>query len=442
MKQMKKILAMLLALSMVFTLCAFGLADGAEPAKEITLWTYPIGNWGNEDVVNTLVGDFEAETGIHVTVDYLTYTDGDDRVNTAITGGNAPDLLMEGPDRMVAGWGAQGHMVDLADMFDEKDLEEINPTVMDVVTSDDGSVYLYPLVMTAFCAGINVDAFKEAGADQYVDLENHTWTVDGFKAAVKALYDHFGSTAVAVYCAGQGGDQGTRALVTNFHGGTYTTPEHDGYTWDDPENIQAIEELAEMKGEGLDFDASLVGGDEIALFYQGVLKIALCWSIQQQLDPNLAGTGEGLTMNGEQIAFMNFPTPEGVAPVLNGGIWGFGIFDNGDEARIAAAKQFIQYMCDSEHTAEAVKQANYFGVRSSAEDGAVDLSGIWDDNETMKEFNATVVPNMGDYYQISKGWNQARTAWWTMLQKVGEGEDIPTVVAQYCAEANEAAAAG
>lgn len=142
MKHTKKILALVLALSMVFTLCAFAQADGVEPAKEITLWTYPIGNWSNEEVVNSLVGDFEAETGIHVTVDYLTYTDGDDRVNTAITAGNAPDLLMEGPDRMVAGWGAQGHMVDLADMFDEKDLEEINPTVMDVVTSDDGSVYL------------------------------------------------------------------------------------------------------------------------------------------------------------------------------------------------------------------------------------------------------------------------------------------------------------
>ena len=35
---------------------------------------------------------------IHVTVEYLDYTNGDDQVNTAIEGGSAPDLVMEGPE--------------------------------------------------------------------------------------------------------------------------------------------------------------------------------------------------------------------------------------------------------------------------------------------------------------------------------------------------------
>jgi len=36
---------------------------------------------------------------------------------------------------------------------------------------------------------------------------------------------------------------------------------------------------------------------------------------------------------------MAFPTESG-DPKLCGGIWGFGIFDNGDEAKIEAAKTF------------------------------------------------------------------------------------------------------
>ena len=45
---------------------------------------------------------------IKVTVEYLDYTNGDDQVNTAIEGGSAPDLIMEGPERLVANWGAKG----------------------------------------------------------------------------------------------------------------------------------------------------------------------------------------------------------------------------------------------------------------------------------------------------------------------------------------------
>ena len=42
-------------------------------ASEITLWTYPIGKWGDEATVKALTDAFTAETGIAVKVDYLAY---------------------------------------------------------------------------------------------------------------------------------------------------------------------------------------------------------------------------------------------------------------------------------------------------------------------------------------------------------------------------------
>ena len=366
-------------------------------------------------------------------MEYLAYADGDDKVNSAITANNAPDLIMEGPERLVANWGASGYMVDLSDMLTDQDRAEIQESVLTACTAPDGAVYEYPLVMTAHCMAVNVDAFKAAGADQYLDLETHTWTTEDFINAVEALYAHYGETVGAVYCAGQGGDQGTRALVNNLYGGTFTNAEHTQYTWDDPLNIKALEQLKSM--EGIAFDASLAGGDEITKFYQGVLKMAFCWNIAQQLDPNTAGTGAEKTITGEQIAFMGFPSESG-EPALQGGIWGFGIFDNGDPARIEAAKTFINYMANSEHTVDAVKTAYYFPVRSAA--GGVDLSTIWADNEIMDEYQV-LMPYLGDYYQVTSGWAQARTSWWNMLQKVGEGADIASTVASYAAEANAAA---
>ena len=129
---MKKFIALLLALVMVLGLAACSVEKApaetkapetqapeagnetpateapAATATEITLWTYPIGGWGNQETVDALMAAFEAETGIKVTVEYLTYADGDDKVNTAIEGNAAPDLIMEGPERLVANWGAKG----------------------------------------------------------------------------------------------------------------------------------------------------------------------------------------------------------------------------------------------------------------------------------------------------------------------------------------------
>lgn len=448
---MRKTSALLLALSMTFGLaaCGGGTTTSEPPAEskaaetdnggaaagatEITLWTYPIGNWGKEEAVKTLTDAFKEDTGITVKVEYLAYADGDDKVNSAITAKSAPDLVMEGPERLVANWGASGYMVDLSDMLTDTDRSEIQASVLDACTAADGSVYEYPLVMTAHCMAINLNAFKEAGADQYLDLETHTWTTENFIKAVQALYDHYGETVGAVYCAGQGGDQGTRALVNNLYGGTFTDAEHTKYTWDDPLNVKALEQLKSM--DGIAFDASLAGGDEITKFYQGVLKMAFCWNIAQQLNPNSADTGAEKTVTGDDIVFMSFPSETGESK-LQGGIWGFGIFDNGDPAKIDAAKTFIEYMANSEHTVDAVKTANYFPVRSTA--GGVDLTTMWADEPIMDQYQV-LMPQLGDYYQVTKGWAQARTSWWNMLQKVGEGADIATTVASYAEEANAAA---
>ena len=437
---MKKFFALLLALVMVLSLAACSVekapedGDDAAATTELTLWTYPIGGWGDQATVDALMADFEAATGIKVSVEYLTYADGDDKVNTALEGGAAPDLIMEGPERLVANWGAKGKMVNIADLFDETDKAELNPATVAACFADDATAYEYPLVMTAHCMAINKTVFEAAGAMQYIDEATHTWkSVADFEAAIAAVYAHTGKTVGAVYCAGQGGDQGTRALVNNLCGGTFTNPEHTAYTWGSEENIAALKMLYD--NPAIAFDASLVGGDEIAQFYNGTFNVAFCWNIAQQLNPNTANTGAEKTASGDDIMFMAFPSDD--AAKLQGGIWGFGIFDNGDAAKIEAAKTFIKYFCDSEATAAAVKAANYFAVRETAE--GADLSTIWADNAIMAEYNV-LMPLLGDYYQVTTGWAEARTAWWNMLQAVGASdgsvESITAAVELYVGQAN------
>ena len=445
MKKMRRFLAIALTLAMVLSLAACGgskkeettTTEGGDAQEStadstgITLWTYPIGGWGDENAVKELTDAFEAETGIKVTVEYLAYADGDDKVNAAITAGKAPDLIMEGPERLVANWGAKGYMVDLADLLDDTDKAEINPAALSACVTSEGAVYEYPLVMTAHCMAINKNAFEEAGALQYVDLDSHTWTTEDFFNAVEALYACYGDTVAAVFCAGQGGDQGTRALINNLYGGTFTNEDHTAYTWDDAANIKALEQL--QNTDGITFDASLQGGDEIVKFYQGILKMGFCWNIAQQLDPNAAGTGAEKTITGDDIVFMSFPSETGESK-LCGGIWGFGIFDNGDEAKIEAAKTFIDFIAaDPDQVGASVLASTYFPVRESVGD-------IYAGNDIMSEYTK-FMSYLGDYYQITPGWATARTEWWNMLQRVGTGEPVEQSVATFVQNANAAATA-
>ncbi len=453
----RKLLAMALSSIMAFSLVACGNSGStqntepaaAEPAAEpeapaaeaeeptteeaaaeapaggstdITLWTYPIGGWGDSAVVDGLIASFNAaHPEINVTVEYLDYTNGDDQVNTAIEGNQAPDVILEGPERLVANWGARGLMVDLADLWTDDAKAAIYDSVENACQSNDGVFYEYPLCMTAHTMAINRDVFEAADALQYLDEENRTWTTDNFVKAVQAVYDSGQTNVGAVYCSGQGGDQGTRALVNNLYSGTFTNPEHTEYTANSEENIKALELLKSM--DGINFDASIAGGDEINLFCNGTLAMAFCWNVSQEKN------------NAETIGFdvlpMAFPTDSG-DPELCGGIWGFGIFNNGDEAKIAAAKTFIDFMAnDQTQVVESVKASNYWPVK--------DLGNIYEEDELMTEYS-TFIPYMGDYYQVVGGWAEARTAWWNMLQQIGTDADVATAVEEFVTTANAAAA--
>ena len=404
-------------------------ADAGQ-AADITLWTYPIGKWGDSESVDALLADFNAQyPDIHVTVEYLDYTNGDDQVNTAIEGGSAPDIVMEGPERLVANWGAKGLMADLSDLWTDDQKADISASVEAACKDSSGAYYEFPLCMTAHCMAINKTVFEAAGAMQYVDAENHTWTTDNFLKAVQAVYDSGKTDVGAIYCSGQGGDQGTRAIINNMYGGTFTDAAHTKYTADSAENIKAIQTLYDT--DGINFDASIVGGDEITLFRNGTLQMAFCWNIAQQL--NTDNNDAGLTNDGDEIMPMAFPTESG-DPKLCGGIWGFGIFDNGDSAKIEAAKTFIDFIAaDPDQVGASVLASTYFPVRSSVGD-------IYAGNEIMSEYSK-FMNYLGDYYQITPGWATARTEWWNMLQRVGTGEDVTTSVNTFVTNANAAAAA-
>lgn len=447
---MKKLLAFLLALTLVLSMTACGqdtaTNDEEQSVIELTLWTYPVGDWGDKAAVENLLTQFNSVyPDIHVTVQCLDEATGDDKLSTAVDGGVSPDILLAQPDRLVKGWGAEGMMADLSELWDDGDKAEVNAACRSACFTSDGKCYAYPFAMNVQCMAINYDAFVTAGADQYIDLETRSWTTEQFTQAVKALYSKYGETVAAVYCSGQNGDQGTRALVTNLYGGQFANDSYTGYVANSEANQQALTLLRDTKG--IEFDDAINGQEEAALFYHESLKMSFCWSLAQQLaetvdEPTEEG-GEpvvhpaGKTVNGQTIEFMAFPTdPEISQPRLQGDIWGFGVFDNGDQEKIDAAKLLIRFFADGQGASAAVKAAGCFPVRDTV-DGA-DLRNIWAGSDVMTEY-AKLTDFLSGYDALTPGWATARTEWWNMLQRVGNGGDVVLETDTLVENANAAA---
>ncbi len=392
-----------------------------EGEVELTLWTYPVGGWGDRTTVSALLRDFRrAYPDIHITVECVDYDTGDARIEEAIQAGEAPDLVFEAPDRIVAGWGERGLMADLSDLWDTGG-EGIYEQVRTACCSRDGSYPIFPVCMSAQCMAVNYDLFKEAGALGYIDEETRTWTTEDFIQAVKALKEHGQERVAVVYCGGQGGDQGTRGLVTGLYGGSFTDKDHTAYTVDSQENIRALKLLYDL--DGIVFDPAMVGSDEIAQFCRGELAMAFCWNGAFEVTQTIQNPELDFS-----ILPMAFPTPTG-QPRLQSGIWGFGVFDNGDGAKLLAAKTFIRYMTEDQgQYTRAVQASHFWPVR--------DMPDIYANDALMQEYSI-FIPYVGDYYQITPRWPQARTAWWEMLQEIGEGADIAAAVRGFSAAVGE-----
>ena len=399
--------------------------DTTGEAVEISLWTYPIGDWGKPEVVSEIIAKFnEKYPNITVTHQLLDYSNGDAQVNTAMEGGTVGDIIMEGPERLVSNWGANGKMVDLSDMWtDEMRADMASESIEKACQWTDGAYYEYPLCMTTHCMAINYEAFEAAGALQYIDEENRTWTTENFVKACEALRDAGYSVPGIVYCGGQGGDQGTRALVRNLYSADFTDAEHTKYTMNSENGIKGLQLLIDMVNDkSMTYDAGIVASDELTLFANGTSCMSLCW--------NASNWANYASQTNFTPFAMTFPSDDG-QPELDGGIWGFGIVDKGDQAKIDAAKTFIDFVCNDESQAsDSVYATGFFPVRSS-------LGDIYagTEKEGYSEF-MMFMPYLGDYYNVTPKWAEQRTAWFEMLQAAFSSGDAASALAEYDTKAN------
>ena len=440
---MKKPLALLLAAGMTLGLAACGNgsqgnsespAPGGETggsssgAVELNLWSFNVGGFAEASNWEPIIAAFnEQNPDIKITVTPINYQDGDQKLTSAITAGTGPDIIFEGPERIVGNYAREGLMVDLSDLWETggSDIAEGISSVSQL----DGTYYMYPLSVAAHCMAINYEAFEAAGALQYIDEETRTWTTDNFVKAMEAVRDAAAAGTInintpgIIYCGAQGGDQGTRALVNNLYSDYFVNEDGTAYT---ANNVKALKLLQDMVNNGsMSANASFAAADELQAFANQTCAVSFCWNYANY------------TQYAAQTQFtpfaMAFPSDDGKPELEMAGPYGFGVFNNKDEAKIEAAKKFVQFVCDDQTVGvEAVKATGFFPVHSDWGDVYTGDA----DAETRAPF-ALMSDYLGRYYNLTGGWTEQRGYWWPMLTEImTTGADVQTAADKYAAQAN------
>ncbi len=446
----KKALSVLLAGAMILSLAACGKKESDNKATntavnntesstttntesnestgkktEIVWWTFPTFTQENaDDAVGTwekkIISAFEAKNpDVTVKLETIDFTSGPEKITTAIEAGTMADVLFDAPGRIIT-YGKSGKLADLNDLFTDEFVKDANNDALLQACKAGDTAYMYPISSAPFYMAFNKAMLQEAGV---LDLVKEGWTTDDFVKVLEALKTK-GYNPGSFFCNGQGGDQGPRAFFANLYSSSITDDTVTKYTTDDANSIKAMELIQKLIKDGLMMNGSQYDGSaDIQNFANGQTAFTILWS------PAQAGTQAQL-LEASKVDFLEVPFPsDDAVPELEYLVNGFCVFNNGDEAKIAASKKFIQFICDDEEWGpKNVVRTGAFPIRTS-------YGNLYEDARMITIYGWTQYYTT--YYNTIDGFAEMRTLWFPMSQAVSNNEVEPaTALKEFTEKAN------
>lgn len=409
-------------------------SDAVSLSAEITWWAFPTFSQENADdpagtYEQKIIDAFQAKyPNIKVNLETIDFTSGPDAIVAAMEGGTAPDVLFDAPGRIID-YGRSGKLVPLDDLFTSEFTQDVSSSALLDACKGNGTAYMYPLSTAPFFMVINKAMWKDSGALDSVNLDgDRTWTTEQLGTALQKLHDA-GYMPGTVFCSGQGGDQGTRAFIYNLYDASFTDEAMTKYTMDSDAGIKCLQQTQDWLNAGLlGNGVAYNGGGDIENFVNGSTAFTFCWGTSTQLANQAT-----LDANGIETVSLPFASADG-KPSLEYLVNGFCVFDNGDDARAAAAKLLIQFICDDETWGKQdVVRTGAFPVRSS-------YGSLYSATDKAEEYKllASWTDFYGPYTPTMPGWATQRSEWWNMLQAITNGTDVSTAAKTYAENSNAA----
>ena len=420
MKNWKQILAGGLILAAVFgTLAGCAPKEAEKPQVMLTVKLPPL-TVANADTDITDAYDLLVQAGqefaaqyadaaVTVNVIKFSYTEEDDYITGCFDAEDAVDVLFEGYFNM-SGYIHTGRVVPLDDIITDAMRADIDSASWEM-SQVNGKTYMLPYYSLQNTMCFNKELFRQCGLDNYIGAQGviQSWTPEEWEAILSTLAEKLPEMSYPMMMYGKN-DQGDTHIMTLLRSrGSEFFDENGRFHINTPEGIAALQWIADSHEKGY-FPAGCENmeiNDCNALF------------LNNQLAIHMTNSATAINVDLDTTGFANFPSEDG-AGYNTSFVTGFQVFDNGDAAKLKAAKAFVSYFYGNEEL------MNYAQVGIPASKATAErVSG----HIFMQEAYAANAVNTVDFTANNPNWRGVRDVFYPHIHDLLAGVNTPEEVA-------------
>ncbi|MCM1325550.1 MAG: extracellular solute-binding protein [Bacteroidales bacterium] len=405
----KKIIATVMA----FILCGSLLTGcGSKKKEEITLVVkvpnLVMNSVSNPEIVDSGVflqqaGDefatqYEA-ADVTVRVESFAYVDEVAAITGSFDTEDAPDILYEGYFNM-ASYLHTGRVVPLDDIISDELRNDIDDASW-AMSMVNGKTYMMPYLSMQNILIYNKELFKDCGLEKYVadTVMIQNWTVEEWTDILDTLAEKLPmrSYPMMMYGKNNQGDTHIMSYIRAF--GSPIFDESGHFDFESEESVKALAWLQSGVDKGWypPHCENLEISDCNELFSNSQLAIHIFNNANFTLYDNM-----------ENYGYVNFP-----GNVATSFVTGFEVFDNGNELKLQAAKDFIKYIYENDKWLE-LSAGNIPASRK--------VSEKYQDQITMLNEFTQNAANVVDFMNNSPNWQgndtSVRSVFWPNIHEL------------------------
>lgn len=347
---------------------------------------------------------------VTIDVQVISASDRDAELSVALQTDTLPDVFMDS-HFVLDQWAHEGVLAPLDDIIDDETREDIPEALWDNVQIGD-ETYMYPFNQNLGTLVYNADLFREAGLDEYIADEHEyaDWTIEEFEEILATLASETSVEPMGLFALNNQGDTWNlnwlRMYGNEFWG-------EDGHVIaNEDSGVQALEKLNEWYENGYtNSGPESVSSNDINAMFQN-----------QQLGVSFTNTILYNTMVGEmergsleefdaRLALNPNATDDQIAFTY---ILSSIVFNTGEDADTAAAKDFVRFYSSDEE----LKMASSQGV--PVRNSVVDRMST-DDNPFL-EANSRISEEVYNFSNNTPGYAELRNILYPELQAVFTGQ--------------------
>ncbi|MCM1570090.1 MAG: extracellular solute-binding protein [Roseburia sp.] len=257
---------------------------------------------------------------------------------------DAADVLYEGYFNMST-YIHTGRVVPLDDIISGELRADIYPSYWEE-SSLNGKTYMMPFVTVQNTLSFNADLFREAGLEEFIKEPDvvQNWNQEQFEHVFETLKANLPDliSPMMMYAGDNQGDTHIMTLLRAF--GCPLFDEEGRFCVNTPEGIAALQWIKDCNEKGY----FPTGADTLVIMdnYHQFINRQLALYINNAAQEENCRKEGGFDIY--SVNFPNFADSEGAGYATVFTI-GFEVFDNGDEAKLAAAREFVRFIYESEY---------------------------------------------------------------------------------------------